>query len=340
MIVRAEIDMTSQFNLTRTGPTTSLTFSTEDVAPRDRLAIWREVLGRVHLHLDVEPAVEGPLRATVESHRWTGTSLYFSDTTAVRASRTRELVQDGDCDFRLLLSRGAGYCYRANGDEHVVEDGQAALLFNGVVSSVQYLGSCHVTAVRVRRADLEVAVRNLDERPIRRANSGSAAYRLLIDYVDVLRKRGPVSDPILGSRIAAHLSDLVALAIGPTRDACEIARGRGVPAARLAAIKERIETHLPRQDLSAEVVARQEGVSARYVRMLFEGDGSSFSDHVLERRLARACDLLRDPRLFERTIGSIAYDAGFNDLSYFNRSFRRRFGCTPSDFRAQARQSL
>ena len=35
-------------------------------------------------------------------------------------------------------------------------------------------------------------------------------------------------------------------------------------------------------------------------------------------------------------VSSIAYDVGFGDLSYFNRTFRRRFDVTPSQVRAQA----
>jgi AraC-like DNA-binding protein len=35
-----------------------------------------------------------------------------------------------------------------------------------------------------------------------------------------------------------------------------------------------------------------------------------------------------------RSITAVAFEAGFNDLSYFNRTFRRRFGLTPSEARA------
>src|SRR6187431_3144906 len=129
-------------------------FSTDDVRPCDRTAVWREVLGRVHLHLDVEQVGDGPLHATVESHRWSSVSFYFSDTTPVRASRTPEFVQDGDGDFRLLRADGAGYHYASHGVDEMVKDGCSALLFNGVVGSVQYLGPCRVSAIRVRRADL------------------------------------------------------------------------------------------------------------------------------------------------------------------------------------------
>jgi AraC-like DNA-binding protein len=46
--------------------------------------------------------------------------------------------------------------------------------------------------------------------------------------------------------------------------------------------------------------------------------------------------MLTDPRLAARSITSIAFDAGFGDLSYFNRCFRRRYGATPSDVRSSA----
>ena len=34
-------------------------------------------------------------------------------------------------------------------------------------------------------------------------------------------------------------------------------------------------------------------------------------------------------------VSDIAYTIGFNDLSYFHKSFRRRFGVTPADMRTE-----
>jgi AraC-like DNA-binding protein len=312
-------------------------FSTDDVQPCDRTAVWREVLGRVHLHLDVEQVGDGPLHATVESHRWGASSLYFSDTTPVRASRTREFVQDGDGDFRLLRADGAGYHYVSNGVDHLVEDGYSALLFNGVVGSVRYLGACRVTAIRLRRADLASAIRGFDDRAIRHVEPDSRALRLLAGYVDLLRRQGPAADPLMGAQVANHLTDLVALACGASGDGAEIARGRGLRVARLSAIKADIVANLASPDLAITAVAARHGVTPRYVGMLFESEGSSFTDFVLEQRLYRAHRMIADPRHADRMISAIAFAAGFGDLSYFNRTFRRRFGMTPRDVRAQAR---
>ena len=47
--------------------------------------------------------------------------------------------------------------------------------------------------------------------------------------------------------------------------------------------------------------------------------------------------LLTDLRLVGRSIASIAFDAGFSDLSHFNRMFRRRYNATPTEVRAAER---
>ena len=77
------------------------------------------------------------------------------------------------------------------------------------------------------------------------------------------------------------------------------------------------------------------GTTPRYVQKLFASEGATFSEYVLERRLAHVRRLLTNPRLVHRAITSIAFDAGFADLSYFNRTFRRRFDATPTEVRAE-----
>jgi AraC-like DNA-binding protein len=54
---------------------------------------------------------------------------------------------------------------------------------------------------------------------------------------------------------------------------------------------------------------------------------------VLGKRLSRAHRILSDPRFADHNISSVAFDVGFGDLSYFNRTFRRRYAATPSDIK-------
>ena len=72
--------------------------------------------------------------------------------------------------------------------------------------------------------------------------------------------------------------------------------------------------------------------------MLFEEAGTTFSAFALERRLDGARSMLRSSRYATWSITEIALESGFGDLSHFNRRFRRRFGMTPNEMRADQRQ--
>jgi AraC-like DNA-binding protein len=79
-------------------------------------------------------------------------------------------------------------------------------------------------------------------------------------------------------------------------------------------------------------------VSPRYVQKLFDSDGTTFSEYVLSHRLVHAHRALSDPRRAAEKIATIAFAAGFGDVSYFYRAFRRRYDMLPSDLRAAARR--
>ncbi len=133
--------------------------------------------------------------------------------------------------------------------------------------------------------------------------------------------------------ITTHVYDLMALTIGATTEGRELALQRGGKAARLQAIKEALSKD---REISIWDIARTQGVSPRYVQKLFEEAGTTFTEYVLALRLEAARTMLASPRYARWTIVAIALEAGFGDLSYFNRRFKARYHQTPSDIRAGA----
>lgn len=63
--------------------------------------------------------------------------------------------------------------------------------------------------------------------------------------------------------------------------------------------------------------------------------GRCLSDYITEVRMGNAARLLVDT---DDTISNISFNVGFNNLSNFNRTFRRLKGCTPTEFREQYRK--
>jgi AraC-like DNA-binding protein len=161
----------------------------------------------------------------------------------------------------------------------------------------------------------------------------TAALQLLTGYLEGALSSPVLSSPPLADAVVSHMTELIALSLDPVYAAIPPASVRGVRAARLAAIKADIVQHLTDGSLAVATLAARHGISARYLHKLFEDEQMTYSQFVLDRRLALAYHKLRHPRSAARTISSIANDAGFGDLSYFNRTFRRRYGITPSSAR-------
>jgi AraC-like DNA-binding protein len=106
---------------------------------------------------------------------------------------------------------------------------------------------------------------------------------------------------------------------------------------RLAEILTRIDLRCREPDLSPDSVARDVNISRRYLFRLLEASGISFSQRLLNARLAVAFDLLRAPGAESRLISDVSFSSGFSDLSHFNRSFRERYGMSPSKARNSIR---
>jgi AraC-like DNA-binding protein len=263
-----------------------------------------------------------------------GLGLATSVVSAVRTYRTSEQI---DSDDLVLNATVAGRrIVRQLGREAIAGPGEV------VVSRSADVGACEVEAnsrlinIRVPVAAIGPAVADIDAVLVRPLPAAAGALSLLLGYVGPLQTSDALQRPETRRFAVGHVHDLVTLALGATRDAAMQARSRGVRAARLRAVKADIMANLGERGLSLAAIALRHNISPSYVRKLFESEGTSFTDFVLSERLARARQLIADPRSADRTIGDIALEAGFGDLSYFNRAFRRRFGDTPSTIRADA----
>jgi AraC-like DNA-binding protein len=316
---------------------TPIRFSTNHAPALARPNLYREFLDRSVVRLDVKPLDDVPFEVDVTVQAVPGLQLFSGRLHGSRNRRTREMLSDGKDDFSLMINLGGPYLISQGQREITLGDGEAALVTSAEPCSFTHHAPGGVLALLLPRAPFAPLVADVENRYLQRIPSDTPALRLLIDYVSLVHDRHTINRREVQPFIVSHIYDLAALAIGATRDIVERAQD-GVHAARLHAIKADIASNLGRLDLTLVSLAQRHGCTPRFVQRLFEAAGTTFTEYVLGQRLACAHRLLIDPYRRRDKIATIAYDAGFGDVSYFNRMFRRRFGAAPSDVRAQARQ--
>jgi len=85
------------------------------------------------------------------------------------------------------------------------------------------------------------------------------------------------------------------------------------------------------EELSLNKVAKAVNISTNHLSEKFKHvTGTNFVEYVARTRFENACDLLRNPNL---RISEIAFAAGFQSLSQFNRVFKRIARRSPSQYR-------
>ena len=313
-------------------------FSTDDLPERNRMESLREVYGRVIIKHDIEPAEDRPFRFEGTLYGLSGLGLASYVVSPCRAPRGPQHI-DSD-DLVLSISFGGHRMIEQRGREAVMGPGEAVMTTSGDPGVVTVGSTCRLVSIRIPSSVLRPMIADFDACLLRTMPRDTEALKFLIGYLDAIRQAEALKAQRLRGAVVKHIHDLVATALGARADVRHLADERGIRAARRAAVLHAIESRSRDPALSAVVVAASLGVTPRYVHLLLDGTGQSFTHHLLAARLEKVAALLRDPLWRDRRVADIANEAGFTDLSHFNRAFRRRFGMTPSDMREAAMREV
>ncbi|MCB1496890.1 MAG: helix-turn-helix transcriptional regulator [Bauldia sp.] len=314
-------------------PPGPLVFSTDAFDQRDRFDAWRETFALALARVDIGTPDPSRFHASATVHSFDVMRLIAFDLGPMTISRTADLVRDGDDGFSLVLcTSGAGHAVGPDGDGIPLSPGRAVLIPHYVQGgTVAYDDNTEISLV-IPRDCLRQAIRDPDA-AAGRVPSNPAALALLAAYLGLFADRREIVSPPLAGLVEGHVLDLLSLAFDPASDFARAGGNggaRGVMRQRLLAV---IAERHREPDLDPGTVAAALGISLRSVHALLEATGETFSEHLREHRLQTALRMLRSPRHRDWRVVEIAFAAGFGDLSYFNRTFRRRFGDTPQAFR-------
>ncbi len=310
-----------------------LRFNTRDVAERDRVTYWHDFFASRVMNCTISPLTNLPFEVDATLLALPGLRVMWACIqTPITMTRTPEMATDGDDSFAMLIKRRGRMDISQRGVDLSLGDGEAVGLLHSepariTPSHADYVGLIVPDAVMGRYP------RQVSQSAMRIISSDNEALRVLGKFAGLLQEEAPLTTPELRYSAVTHIYELMALALGSTRDPATTVVRCHVRAARLAAVKADILEHLDNPELAVAQVALRQRVTPRYVHMLFEAEGITFSEFVLAHRLERSRRMLWDPRFARSSITAIAFEAGFSDLSHFGRAFRHRFGATPSDVR-------
>ena len=154
----------------------------------------------------------------------------------------------------------------------------------------------------------------------------SEPLRMLNSYARTMMAGEGISEASTAQSISRHFIDLIGLALGPVREEEEQARLSSLRIGRIHTLLGEIEAGYLDPDFSIHEVAARQCVRPRYVQELLAETGVGFAERVLELRLQHALWMLARIDQRHRKVIDIAYSSGFNDVSYFTRRFRARYG--------------
>ncbi len=312
-----------------------LYFNTDALPERDRFPMYCEEIGRRYIGLDFRTQYQSRFSAKLALQRAGLVDIVHSSSVAIDSVRTPQLVRDGDNSLCVVLLESGSAHQTQCGNDHELASSTGILCDAGYAGACNFITDAEFWSLRIPRHKIAGLLPHVTRFAGAKLDKNITAQRLLFSYLRVIfdiRLNAGRATELYGE----HIIDLVALALGADGEGRAVAEERGVRAARRSAILHEIKHRSGDPSLSALTVALFLGITPRYVHLLLEETGKSFTHHLLERRLEQAATLLRDPRWCNRKIADLAAEAGFTDLSYFNRTFRRHFGTTPSDLREHA----
>ncbi len=305
-------------------------FRLDEINTADRFSYWRDVLCNVYFTLEPETSSRTQFQGIVTDHTFDQIAISNVSSLKQTIERTpRGIRRDTDA-YCFLNLQVAGICRTSQnrrtavtvpGEFTIVDSSEPFLLDYTSDTWEQYSFKLpkHLLDFQVGG---EAVARTLSDR--------TPVGKIVVDFLTSVARH---PDHFSGTSfdLTRSILDLVSMALRASVPAEEQRRTFRSVFAR--SVLQYVELNFADPAISPTSVATHFGISTRYVHKLLEEQGETFGQIILAKRLERCASELRQGA--HLTISEVAFRCGFNDMSYFSRAFRRRFGVTPRDYRRQ-----
>ncbi|MCX7304908.1 MAG: helix-turn-helix domain-containing protein [Hyphomicrobiales bacterium] len=304
-------------------------FDTDSLPQAKRYAAWRDAICDVYVHVDVKATNPEQYRGFIREAKFGEVVLTDILLSEQRIRRNNQHISklDKDCYYLQLVHKG-NISVVQRGEMHRSNAARGAIF--SATEQYELYGHGDVRSFYLEIPHDEFAQRFPREKiPVLAAlNTTQGLGRIATEFCASLATEGSLLDDGVRAGLGNQLMDMLAFTLLTSEGDIPGAEG-SVKKARLRSVQQWIEAHIADLDLSLDRVATANGMSLRYLHILFETHEMSASEWIWNRRLQLAYDSLTCGD--GRSITSIAFDHGFNSSAHFSTMFRRKYGTSPRD---------
>ncbi len=236
-------------------------------------------------------------------------------------------------DFTRCMVSAGDIIFICPGQLHSIEQFQdASMEYENIIFPLSLLSSYQADPVRERYLE-PIRLRQVQlPFQLRPGHSAYPPIAACLDQIDAIRQTFPYAYELL---IKGKLFEVFFLLYHHNLVSDRASGKSGLTLKSLEKIRrilKYLEEHY-NESLSIEKMAEASGFSqSHFMKFFRQVFGTTFTAFLNEYRMTMAARLLLAS---DDTILTVAANCGFENLSYFNRSFKRRFGMTPREFRKQ-----
>jgi AraC-like DNA-binding protein len=308
--------------------------TTSSVPDQDKLAFWKDAVSSALVPMTIAPRGEGPFDGRIATHRLGYLRVSTVEADAERVSRTPALIARSP---EALVAVGL----QVSGTATLTQDGRRAEVGAGDLVvydtarpySLDFPQRFAKHVFHLPQRTLGVPESDLRRVTGRAIGTGGGFGATVLPFLLTLAASAGTVPPAVADRLAGVTADLLATLIaelahpGGEEDA-DTARGHV-----LARVREYIDRNLRDPDLSPESIARAHRISVRYLHRVFEGEGTTVSRLVQQRRLEECGRELARRSRTAPTVSAVAQRWGFVSPAHFSRAFRAAYGVSPREWR-------
>lgn len=321
----------------------SQTLSTSELPGRHRIDRWTAFGSETLSDMTVDPYDRDTFQARLSRRQIGNFGFIWMDSTAAtarrRSSNMGHWASPGGDAFLLTVQDSGESAAEQDGRQGVMRPGDMILRGHNKPWLTRFLSPVSTVTIKIPLTSLLSRLGDPERLTGEIISGGSGPAKLAAAVIRAVKRSLEESpDEAWDDAVTDVILDSLSIACRSIQFPFEAQRTCAAARSKmLSGVFRYIDAHLDDPQLSSTSIASTLGVSLRSLQRMFVETGQTPRHYILNRRLDHAARRLkRETALDGASVTEIAYATGFNELSYFSRSFHQRFGLSPRQYRAKS----